>query len=310
MEVFMLYTISRQNLDSTGIHNPTFHISKMLGDFNIGEFCGDNVHFNDTKTNQFFRCEPIKMMQTNANFKLTQEVIEELLHAPKYIVESIVQTSTFKPNRPIITTSSEFVKNEDNQDVSIDYYISEDNKDGTYNEFYQKNNMELTNKGVFFLLSMISGKPHMFALNVITSGQTGKSASLMYLPNGNMNNAILLERICYHGKNGNEHVNSDGTIIEKDDLHYHIASQKYFEFILNNMTLTDTEKIIKLNGPDAVVVKSHALSDEANISAIVNMAIKHMNIEGLLPQLYIDDNCDIGENIYHAIQHAHLLSMC
>ena len=48
------------------------------------------------------------------------------------------------------------------------------------------------------------------------SGQTGKSVTLTYLPNGKIYNAILLERYCYHGDLGNTHVNPDGTISNKD----------------------------------------------------------------------------------------------
>lgn len=305
----MLHTISKQNLDYTCMHNPTFHTSKMLGNFSVSEYCGNNIQFRNKQNGEIVFVEPIKMMQTSADFLLTQETIDELLHAPKYLVSSIQQVSKYKPKKQEICPNDDFIANELGKDIPIDYYEAEDNGDDTYTEFYEKSNLDFINKGVFFLVSMINGKPQMFALNVLTPGQTGKSASLMYLPNGTMDNAIMLERVCYHGENGNEHLNINGELVERDDLHFHIASQDYFEQILDDTKLTYTEKVNKLNSPHAHIVKRHVRPDDANISAIVNMAIKEMHIEGIIPQLDIDDNCDIGERVYHAIEHAHSLSM-
>ncbi len=130
----------------------------------------------------------------NSTNYLIQEDIDKLLSAPKVYVENYNSKSRLK------------------------------NLSGEFRNVNQKAKL-LRVKNVEYYASVIEGKVHLFAVSY-ASYRDVNSTSISYLPNGNVNEAIFLARVCRHA---NEHINSDGTKIEAFELHIHKATQEYFE---------------------------------------------------------------------------------
>ena len=166
------------NLSSSSI-NSDFTISDMLGSFDVASFSfNKQVMFAmDEKKHCRVEYEPVKMMVTKADTILTDEVIDKLISAPKYIVRDM-QTTTNNPTYQKIENNIKFCHMCPGINVEPDYYDVEETKDG-YNEYYEKQDTALTNGGVFFMVSEIDDNIHLFTLNVLESGSTGNFKTIL-----------------------------------------------------------------------------------------------------------------------------------
>jgi len=151
------------------------------------------------------------------------------------------------------------------------------------------------------MASEIEGNIHLFSLNVLESGQTGKSVSLSYLPNGNMNDAILLQRYCHHGSMGNEHVNPDGSIINNTDLHLHQVDEEFIDGILCDPSLDYNKQVVALNFPPAELIEENVNPDDANISTMVEDSMAIMNISNYILENINADDCSIVDSFKETI---------
>ena len=254
-----------------------FAVSDLLGNFNIAEFYGDTLSTIDYENNARISVEPVKLSITNANYSLSNDAINKLLSTRKYVIGNLQTLSDKEPSLINLQDDSIYEEEQSKSEVEIDYY-SADQTDAGFVEYYVKRDTSLHNRGVFFMASEIDGNIHLFSLNVLESGQTGKSVSLSYLPNGSMNDAVLLQRVCHHGSMGNEHVNPDGSIINRNDLHIHNVDEDFIDGILFNPALSFKEKVDGLNFPPATIIKEDVNPDSVNISNMVNYAMEEMNI--------------------------------
>lgn len=285
------------NIDKCAIDD-SFSLSKLFGNFDIREFNGKVL--KDTKN--YTQYKPIKTMVSRADIVLKQSVINKLINAPKFLVGDIQCLSSQKTDYLYSTDANIPMVDENNRLVYSDYYISEKNSLGKYEQYYEKVDKDLNNKGVYFFASNINGKTHMFALNVMESGLTGASVSLVYLPKGDMNNAILLERVCYHGNKGNEHKNLDGTIIEKNDLHIHKVTQDFMNNVVSSRQLSRLKKIEKLNFPDAQIIAKNVDDNKVNIAKILKIAKKEMSLCAMLDPIYSDENISLASALNSNIE--------
>ena len=288
-----------KNLRESAIKN-NFSVSDMLGDFDISEFNGRELTEVSTIDKSRTPISPVKMMITATDISLTDQVIQKLMESKKYIIGDMVTIS----KAPSIKNSQKkdsIIR--EAKETKLDSYTFDRNKDGSFNEYYEKGNQALRNKGVFFLASEIDGNIHLFSLNVLTPGQTGKSVSLSYLPNGDMRKAVMLERYCYHGTNGNEHQNPDGEIVDRTDTHIHRTSEAYLDEVISSDTPIE-KKISNLNSPPAIIQDESVLPDEANISKMVEAAMVGMNIspDFILTQIEPDQSRSIIPSIKDGIE--------
>ncbi len=275
-----------------------FCMSKMFGRLDLRQLCGCNVtSIVDGKRIEF---EPVKNMVHRADMKFSQEVLDQLYNAPKYIVTSMDVISSGKISKHNIEASRDGV---DNDNVVIDTYMGGNLPDYMVYERYEKGNTDVHNKGVFYLMSEIEGTVQLFAVNVLSSGHSGKSVSLMYLPNGDMERAILLERVCYHGKQGNEHIGETGDHIGRTDVHLHRTDEAFIDRVVDGR-FSYPRKIKELNSPTSYCISKDVLPDEANISRMVDYAMSKMHIDGLLPHLQLDTRTNVSGAVASAIDQA------
>ena len=156
---------------------------------------------------------------SSANY-MKQVDIDRLLSAPKYYVEH------FKQNGHFIDLSTVF------------------NKTNKHVECYYSSNIE-------YYASVIDDEVHLFAVTY-TNKNGIHSVGITYLPNGQVEEAIFLSRVCYHPTPHDNKMTK--TTIEGGIVHIHTASEDYYNFILNNRGDKKPSKIAKdFADPDAVV---------------------------------------------------------
>jgi len=277
-----------------------FAVSDLLGDFNIAQFSGKSLFGVDDENNISDFIEPVKLSITHANYSLSNDVINKLLNSRKYVIGDIQTLSQKEPSLVNLQDDNRYVEEQSKDDIQIDYY-SADQTDAGFVEYYVKRDQSLHNRGVFFMASEIEGNIHLFSLNVLESGQTGKSVSLSYLPNGNMNDAILLQRYCHHGSMGNEHVNPDGSIINNTDLHLHQVDEEFIDGILCDPSLDYNKQVVALNFPPAELIEENVNPDDANISTMVEDSMAIMNISNYILENINADDCSIVDSFKETI---------
>ena len=193
----------------------------------------------------------------SANY-MKQEDIDRLLSAPKYYVEH------FKQNGHFIDLSTEF------------------NKTNKHVECYYSSNIE-------YYASVIDDEVHLFAV-AYTNKNGIHSVGITYLPNGQVEKAIFLSRVCYHPT---PHYNKmTKTTIEGGIVHIHTASEDYYNFILNNRGDKKPSKIAKdFADPDAVVyeVPEGESSNVKDIAKKLFLLNRHKKIDIYVGKSIISD---------------------
>lgn len=205
-------------------------------------------------TGEFRPCELIKIMKgpyykNSANY-LRQQDIDKLLSAPKVYLQK------YKDKGSFVNISARF--NKQNNSKKANKYHSSD---------------------IEYYVSLIEDEVHLFAVTY-TNRFGVVSAAITYLPEGNIDNAIFLSRICYHA---NEHENKlSPTKIPSNVLHLHTASEKYYQHILNNRGDKKPAKIASdFVDPDAVelIIEEGKSSYVRDIAKELFKLNRHMTVD-------------------------------
>lgn len=283
-----------------GAIDDNFCVSDMLGPFKISELNGKNVFYKD-EAGVVHEEEAVKFFITSANTSLSNEVIKKIMHAPKFVISGLGTFTDYPSYRSTSSLASgKFeLKDENSQTIKDADVYSVSNVGDRRFEIYEKKNPDINNGGVYFLASVIDGKVHILSLNVSETGQTGKSVTLSYLPNGKAENAVMIERLCLHGTLGNKHVNPDGSVIENTDLHIHRNSEEYIESIISNPNLSEHDKVVALNSPPAETIKKGVYDHNMSLTEMIKILndVYDLNYCGMIDQVASDEDMPITNAI-------------
>ena len=106
----------------------------------------------------------------------------------------------------------------------------------------------------------------------------GMSIGLYYLPDGNMKNICFLGRVCHH-MGTNDHKNTDGTIVDKNQLHVHKITEKYIKQCKQKYGSDKKQLIAHLQSADAKVIPGY---EHCTIKQMANVAMDQFNIADTL----------------------------
>lgn len=283
-----------------GAIDDNFCVSDMLGSFKLSEFNGKNVFYQD-EAGVTHEDEAVKFFITNANTSLSDDVIEKIARAPKYVISGL-GTFTDHPslkNISSIASGKTELKDERSQTIKDADTYTASKEMGRYYETYEKTNPDIYNGGVYFLASVIDGKVHIMSLNVSETGQTGKSVTLSYLPKGKAKDAVMIERLCLHGTLGNKHINPNGSIIENTDLHIHRNSEEYIDSIISDPNLSEHDKVVALNSPPAELIRKNVYENDLSLTEMTQILNKDygLNYCGILDQIITDTDMPVTDAI-------------
>lgn len=106
----------------------------------------------------------------------------------------------------------------------------------------------------------------------------GMSIGLYYLPNGDTKNICFLGRVCHH-MGTNDHINTDGTVIPKDQLHIHKITEKYIKHCRQKYGGDKKQLISHLQSADAKVIPGY---EHCTIKQMADVAKNEFNISDTL----------------------------
>lgn len=106
----------------------------------------------------------------------------------------------------------------------------------------------------------------------------GMSIGLYYLPDGNMKNICFLGRVCHH-MGTNDHQNTDGTIVDKNQLHIHKITERYIKHCMQKYGGDKKQLISHLQSADATVVPGF---EHCTIRQMADVAKEQFNIADVL----------------------------
>lgn len=106
----------------------------------------------------------------------------------------------------------------------------------------------------------------------------GMSIGLYYLPDGNMKNICFLGRVCHH-MGTNDHQNTDGTVVDKNQLHIHKITEKYIRHCMQKYGGDKKQLISHLQSADATVVPGF---EHCTIRQMADVAREQFNIADVL----------------------------
>lgn len=171
-----------------------------------------------------------KFMQ-RALIEIDDATIKRVLTSKKYIIgESIVDDSI----------------------VDLNFEFGTLNKDKGYECYY-----DLCAKNLIFYVikSEVDGEEvlELCATTTLVNDGGGISASLYYIPKGDFLNICMIARVCHH-QGTNDHKNSDGTFVDRNDFHMHLQSEAYISYVKEKYKNNQEKLLLSLQSPDAKVL--------------------------------------------------------
>lgn len=176
-----------------------------------------------------------KYFHNTANY-LLQEDIDKLINAPKVRVQNLKVGKNKLIN---LSTSFNRINNSDQPN---------NKKTGK-----KKKGRVYFGKDIEYYSSIVDGNIELFAVT-FTKREGINSVALTYLPEGKVENAIFLARVCYHPA---DHFNKlEPTVIKGKQVHLHKASQRFYEEMKIRKQNSPPDKLAKIYvDPDAVVLE-------------------------------------------------------